>query len=667
MIERLSFNAQNGNSSSRDRRDVPGKLPSGAGDLASGPPSSRHLTAWGPLLGVLLSVGLNVLAGFGYVRFNEYSGFTDHFNTIGVVFVLLLLCWPVSALTYRLFRRTLSSADRALIYFCLMLATVIPTMGFLGYLLPIISGVRYYATAENHWSTLLGDHLQPWLLTTPGTGIRWFYESLPPGASVPWSSWISPLLFWGVFFLTLSLVSLALMVLLRRQWQEHEHLAYPLTMLPLELIGAAPRRDRPLTRNPLFWIGFGLAFGLAFYNAATVILSKADLLTLRQSPFRLGVPMFRQTVSANFSLDPLVLGLSYFVTVDVLASVWVFHWLAACVTGIMNILGFSQTGGAPHAAGNAYLALQQTGSLFFLAGAALWTARSHLAATWRGAVSDADEIAPYRLAWVVVIVGFAVLWYLLALTGLAALLAGLVLVLGFGLFLGTTLLLAQTGIGRLRAPHSAPGLVAQLVGTARLSASQIAALGLTFIWGGDLQLFAMGTSAHGLQAFHEAGADRPRWAGPLAVLALVAALAAGMWAYLAFGYRYGALGGYGWYFKGSPVLVWTWTTAQLRGGTPATRGGVPMVLLGAALAFAVDTLHKRYFWWPLHPAGLAISQINTVVIDWFSMFLAWLIKVAVLHYGGPKAFRASIPAFLGLIAGACTGVSLSFLVRMLTA
>ncbi len=632
-----------------------------------GQTASRHLSPWGPTVGLLLSAALVVVAAFGSIRFKFYNGFTDHFNTIGATFFFFLLCWPLMAILYRLTRRTLSGADRALIYLCLMMATVVPTMGTCGYLLPLISGVSYYATSENGWQALLVEHLPPWAITPPGKSTAWFYESLPPGVPTPYHIWYTPLLFWGGFFLILAVVSLTAMILMRRQWEDHEHLAYPLTALPLELIGAAPPRRSPLWSNALFWIGFAFAFGITFYNIAALLINGIFMVSLRQANFNVWFEIFRKTVGVSIRFDTLVIGLSYMVTVDVLLGVLVFYWLTTLQVGTLNVLGLNRTSGMPHSAGGGLMALQQSGAMLFMTGLALWNARGHLASLARGRSDDGGEVAPYRLCLLLFAAGCVALWYMLTLTGLSGALAAFVLVVALSFFLGTTYLLAQTGIGRIRAPHSAAGLVGELFGTARMTTPQVAALGLTFIWGGDIQLFTMGTTAMGLQALHRAQPDRPRWAFPTAVVAAALALVVAFASYLTFGYRYGAHAGFGWYFEASPVYHWGWVEQQIRGGSQPSWTAWALMGLGAGATMLVDFLHRQYSWWPLHPAGLAIAQINTVIIDWFSIFLAWLVKVVILRYGGAGMYRASLPFFLGLIAGSCTGISLTFVVNMLKA
>ncbi|NLO75033.1 MAG: hypothetical protein GX100_13125, partial [candidate division WS1 bacterium] len=87
-------------------------------------PAESRVTLWGPGLGILLSVLLNLIAGFGYARFPDQQGFTDSFATIGALCLLFFICWPLAGLVYKLTHRLLTTADKALIYFCLMLATV---------------------------------------------------------------------------------------------------------------------------------------------------------------------------------------------------------------------------------------------------------------------------------------------------------------------------------------------------------------------------------------------------------------------------------------------------------------------------------------------------------------------------------------------------------------
>ena len=53
----------------------------------------------------------------------------------------------------------------------------------------------------------------------------------------------------------------------------------------------------------------------------------------------------------------------------------------------------------------------------------------------------------------------------------------------------------------------------------------------------------------------------------------------------------------------------------------------------------------------LHPLGYPIGPIWIMDHLWFNMFLAWLIKLLVLKYGGLGFYRKTRPFFLGMILG----------------
>jgi len=74
--------------------------------------------------------------------------------------------------------------------------------------------------------------------------------------------------------------------------------------------------------------------------------------------------------------------------------------------------------------------------------------------------------------------------------------------------------------------------------------------------------------------------------------------------------------------------------------------------IGAALMFVVYFFQSRLYWWPFHPIGLLVADMNTVLAGgWFTMLIGWFIKRAVLSFGGGKAYKRLVPAFLGLIMG----------------
>jgi hypothetical protein len=155
-------------------------------------------------------------------------------------------------------------------------------------------------------------------------------------------AWLVPLAWWGLFLGSVLCINLCLSVLLRKQWMEHEKLAFPVATALIELTGVSGSRGTlaALARNRLFQIGFTLTLAIICWNIATW--------------FTVGLPMFpflsgrygRNVIPIGVGYPPIIttfvlmtFTLGYFTKLEVLFSMWFFHALAIVQIGIFNRLG----------------------------------------------------------------------------------------------------------------------------------------------------------------------------------------------------------------------------------------------------------------------------------------------------------------------------------------
>jgi hypothetical protein len=136
------------------------------------------------------------------------------------------------------------------------------------------------------------------------------------------------------------------------------------------------------------------------------------------------------------------------------------------------------------------------------------------------------------------------------------------------------------------------------------------------------------------------------------VVAILVAVPASFWTYLDMYYRRGAGTG----------KVEIWALGFGRGAYDALAGWIRAPTLqdlaaqmAAAVGFAVAMLlslaRMRFFWFPLHPLAYAVANGWGMHNLWSCVFVGWLLKVAVLHYGGLRKYRELIPFFLGVMLG----------------
>jgi hypothetical protein len=72
---------------------------------------------------------------------------------------------------------------------------------------------------------------------------------------------------------------------------------------------------------------------------------------------------------------------------------------------------------------------------------------------------------------------------------------------------------------------------------------------------------------------------------------------------------------------------------------------------GLGLTGVFASMRSRFPWWPLHPAGLALATSTAMNHFWMPVFVAWLLKLLLIRYGGMYAHRKAAPFFLGLVLG----------------
>jgi len=62
-------------------------------------------------------------------------------------------------------------------------------------------------------------------------------------------------------------------------------------------------------------------------------------------------------------------------------------------------------------------------------------------------------------------------------------------------------------------------------------------------------------------------------------------------------------------------------------------------------------MRARFWWWPFHPLGYALCASWTMIVFWFPVLIAWILKTLIARYGGMRLYTRARPFFLGLILG----------------
>ncbi len=585
------------------------------------------------------------------------------------VFVLFCLTLLNGVVRRWLPRFAFTQAELLTIYVMLTTSVGLAGLGQIQFLNQALGGAYYYARPENHWEKF-HPFIPSWWVPN-----RNVLEAYYKGNSTLFTvehlqGWAVPIFVWTGFILLMLFSFLCLNTLLRKQWMDRERLSFPLTALPLEL--TQENTARSLLSRREFWAAFLLVCVFRSITGIHRIVPSfpdlanfgfkgqlIDLQPLFTAPPWDAIGYFR------LSFHPLIVGITYFLPLDVGFSTWFFYLVVKAETIGAAALGHQDPGSS---SALPYTGEQGAGAFLTIAVFAFWSARGHLRRVFQKAfrrgstgeadrgneIDDSDEPLSYRTAVLGLIASFCGLVLFVVCGGLPWLPATLFFLLYLLMITASTRFRAEAGPMIGYGPDMNPHLLlVQIPGSQSWEVRSLTPLAYLSWFDSDYRTAAMPQQMEALKIAETAGIPARRltlWMFAASLLACVAAFIS----VLAIYYHYGAItprGDNAWraYNGRLPFdQLKKWMDNPTRFDLPRLQG------VGAGILFTGLLIRARslFFWWPFHPAGFALAHAGySLPWVWFATFLGWLAKALILRYGGMKFYRACIPWFMGLLLG----------------
>ena len=574
----------------------------------------------------------------------------------------------VNGLASRIIRRPfLAPAELVVIFVMAFIGAIMATSDLLEWVFSVMAVPYYLATPENRWMDDLWPHLRQWAVVQgPSDQLRWAFVGKPEAEAIPWRIWMVPTFWWSTFVGALVFGSICLSSILRKQWAEHERLAFPLAQVPLDLVSdPGGKWNLPAVfRTRAFIIGAAIPFFIFTYNMANYFEPQFPVIPIMNGT---AVTLMTGLPALTVKVNLYVLGFAYLVNTNILFSVW--FWYLVVLAESMIFLRVGYTLGAAddlYSSRDAITSWQGFGAFIVFVLFSLWMAREHLlhvarVVLGRVPADDQDELIPYRWA---VPGGFAAALYMgsfLVAMGMSWTMTAVFLFGAFVAWLGTTRVIAQTGLVYMQSPLTPSMFAFGAFGTVGIPASEI--VGMV----GTYSLVVNGRGPLMPSIFHmswlgaKIGSSGRRWFVVLAIGFTVAYfLGAAYFIYIS--YMNGSTTFLSWAYPQHGQQVYDALITKMQGRVAVDWGRWTFLAVGAAVMGLMTFMQYRYPTWPIHPVGFPIAAANNIGGIVFTVFFAWLVKNILLKIGGIQQYEKARPFFLGMIAGYTLGVVVSFLV-----
>ena len=560
---------------------------------------------------------------------------------VNVVFILFVLA-PLNHLVKKILPKlALSQRELLVIYIMLCLASAISGGDMLRLLVPILGYAFWFATPENEWADLFHRYVPDWIALKNKRSLAGLFR----GDSSFYTSenlmeWWKPILAWSGFAIALLLVMLGITLIVRRQWIENEKLSYPVIQLPMEMT----RENGNFFKNRLMWIGFAVAGGMDILNGLHFL---NPAIPSTGGPYwDIGRYITDKPWSAigrtPVGISPFAIGLGFLMPLDLSLSCWFFYifWKFELVIG--DIMGLRSLPRFP------YIPEQSFGAYVGVCLLSLWIGKRHLAWVFRQLFSRRDKnsgepIAP-RYAFLISGLGLLYLMVFCHQAGMSLWVIIIFFVMYFAISTAITRIRAEVGSPVHDLHYIGPDeVIPSIFGTRRLGGANLTILSLLYWFNRAHRSHPMPHQLEGFKLAQRTQMDGRRVVIAM-IIAIVAGTAAGYWARLQACYGYGSETYAG---RETFIRLQRWLYSQ----PPVDWGSVSFIITGFIFALLLMVMRIQFIWWPLHPAGFAVSGSWSMGVFWFSLFVSWAVKTILLRLGGLKTYRQAIPFFLGLILG----------------
>ncbi len=407
--------------------------------------------------------------------------------------------------------------------------------------------------------------------------------------------------------------------------------------------------DRRFFRSKLMWIGFSIAASIRMINLFHDLYP-----VIPQVPYNYRLDLFFTEKPWNaigytsMSFNLAIVGLTYFMPLDLAFSCWFFFWLTRAERVFASVVGWKAL----------YLNERASGAWIGICLISLWASRRHLTAFarhvfGRARMDDSREPMRYKSVIFLFLLSFAALVLFCYFAGMSL----WAIFIFYGLFYAFAI-----AIGRVRAELGPPyheviginprQMMVQMFGARRLRGNNLTILTFLYAFNRCNRSHPMPCQIESLKIGERTGMNGRRLIQAMALAIGIGAVAT-LWSYLQIAYHYGTLakcrgwvGHFGWE-SFNPLQNWL----QHPRGTD-TRA---LAFMGGGFSFVVllYIMRTRFLWWPLHASGYVLSGAawGGMVYFWFPVMVSWLIKSIILKHGGRGTHRKAIPFFLGLVLG----------------